>query len=54
MPRFPPPNDIAFVILEDGKAVPVKSLPKEKWDECRKKMMENVGRIMSSYLSQEA
>lgn len=52
MPRFPPPNDVVYIIL-DGKAVPVKSLPEDEWERCCKKMMENVGKSVSAYLAGE-
>lgn len=54
MPRFPPPNDIVFIILEDGKIVPAKSLPKEELERCCEKMMENVGKAVSACLAREA
>jgi len=50
MPKHPPLWGECFIKLENGETVPVNSLSPEKWAECRKKMMENVGRVMSDYV----
>lgn len=51
--KFPPPCDRAFMLI-DGKAVPVESIPKEEWEEIKKKVAENIGRAMSAHLSRDA
>ncbi|WP_101908850.1 hypothetical protein [Marasmitruncus massiliensis] len=53
MPRFPPPCDELLITI-NGETVPVQSLPPEEWAAYKKKMMENVGRIMSAELAREA
>lgn len=47
MARFPPPSDELWITM-NGKAVMVDTLEPEKWNACKKKMMENVGKTMSA------
>jgi len=50
MPKFPPPDDRAYLLL-DGKAIPVEEIPPEEWRGYVKIMMKNAGRVMSDYYS---
>ncbi len=48
MPKFPPPDDRAYMII-NGREVRVDQIPAGEWAE--KKMLQNIGRAVSEYES---